>query len=60
MSVRGKLLRISGYLLLWLTAFALLLFGSVWLILKVPAVQNFVVSKAVHYVSNKTHTRVTL
>ncbi|WP_245553811.1 translocation/assembly module TamB domain-containing protein [Cytophaga aurantiaca] len=38
----------------------LVLFGSLWLILKVPAVQNFLVSKATSYVSNKTHTRVEL
>ncbi|HSY62533.1 MAG TPA: hypothetical protein VK796_11685, partial [Cytophaga sp.] len=40
--------------------FFIVLFAALWLTLKVPAVQNFLVSKAITYVSNKTHTRVEL
>jgi len=43
----------------FLIAFVVL-FVVAWGILKVPAVQNFLVSKATGYVSSKTHTRVEL
>ncbi|MGN6648131.1 MAG: translocation/assembly module TamB domain-containing protein, partial [Cytophaga sp.] len=38
----------------------LFLFISLWAILKVPSVQNFLVSKVTSYISDKTHTRVEL
>lgn len=38
----------------------MLLFVLAWGVLKVPAVQNFLVRKVTSFVSNKTHTRVEL
>lgn len=57
---RNKIIKISAQIVLWLTGIFMFLFAGVWLILKVPSVQNFLVTKATAYVSDKTHTRVEL
>ena len=41
-------------------SFLLLLFLALWLVLKVPAVQNYAVQKTLRYVREKTHTRIEL
>lgn len=60
MTIGRKVLRIASKTLLGIIGLFIVLFASLWLILKVPSVQNFLVSKATTYVSKKTHTRVEL
>ncbi len=60
MAIVKKIVRILLKALLWILCFFVLLFGLVWMILKVPRVQNYLVSKATHFVSSKTHTKVLL
>ena len=55
-----KAVRVTSKIFLWLIVLFMVLFASVWIILKVPAVQNFLTTKATSYISNKTHTRVEL
>lgn len=49
-----------GKTILFLLGFFLVLFGLVWAVLKFPTVQNYLVHKATHFVSEKTGTRVEL
>ena len=60
MSVGRKAIKIASKILLGIIGLFIVLFTSLWLILKVPTVQNFLVTKATSYLSNKTHTRVQL
>jgi len=60
MTTGRKIIKIASKILLGIIGLFIVVFASLWLILKVPAVQNFLVSKATSYVSNKTHTRVEL
>ena len=60
MTLGRKALRIASKTLLIIIGLFLVLFTSIWLILKVPSVQNYLVTKATTYVSKKTHTRVVL
>lgn len=55
-----KAVWIASKIFFWLIGIFLVLFILLWCILKVPAVQNFLTSKATHYISSKTHTRVEL
>lgn len=55
-----KIVRIISKTLLIIIGLFLVLFAAVWIILKVPSVQNYLVTKATTYVSKKTHTRVDL
>jgi hypothetical protein len=59
-SKKNKVLRITAKTIIGLAIAFVVLFGSVWAVLKIPAVQNYLVSKATSYVSKKTHTRVEL
>ncbi|MDF2456982.1 MAG: hypothetical protein K0R51_2975 [Cytophagaceae bacterium] len=54
-AVRIILKTVIGFLIVFV-----LLFVLAWGVLKVPAVQNFLVNKATSFVSSKTHTRVEL
>jgi hypothetical protein len=60
MTLGRKAVRITSKILLFLIGLFLVLFASLWLIIKVPSVQNYIVTKATGYVSQKTHTRVVL
>lgn len=60
MTAGRKIIKIASKILLAIIGLFIVVFASLWLILKVPAVQNFLVSKATSYISNKTHTRVEL
>ncbi|HTF80128.1 MAG TPA: hypothetical protein VL947_00330, partial [Cytophagales bacterium] len=55
-----KILRIVGKIMLSLLVLLLVIFVALWLLLKVPKVQTYLVHKATHYVSDKTKTRVEL
>lgn len=55
-----KIVRIVSKTFLVFIGLFLFLFASLWAVLKVPSVQNFLVSKATTYISDKTHTRVEL
>ena len=55
-----KAVRVASKILIWLLGIFTVLFILLWSVLKVPAVQNFLIKKATGYVSNKTHTRVEL
>ncbi|HSZ71686.1 MAG TPA: hypothetical protein VK750_03350, partial [Cytophagaceae bacterium] len=58
--IRNKALRVVVKTILWLIGIVLVSGFSIWVILKVPRVQNFLVHKITSFVSNKTHTRVEL
>jgi hypothetical protein len=60
MTLGRKAVRITSKILLFVIGLFLVLFATVWLIIKVPAVQNYIVKKSTGYVSEKTHTRVVL
>jgi hypothetical protein len=55
-----KILRISAKIFLWVIGIFLILFSCIWIVLKVPRVQNYLVKKVTSYVQTKTHTRVEL
>ncbi len=55
-----KIVRFVSKTFLALIGLFLFLFVSLWAVLKVPSVQNFLVSKVTTYISDKTHTRVEL
>jgi hypothetical protein len=59
-SKKNRIVRIIAKTAIGLAAAFFVLFLMVWGILKVPAVQNFLVNRATTYVSHKTHTRVEL
>lgn len=55
-----KIARVCAKLLIGILVLFVLCFTAVWTVLKVPAVQQFLVGKATHFVSHKTQTRVEL
>ncbi len=55
-----KAIRVASRIIIWLLGIFTVLFILLWSVLKVPAVQNFLIKKATGYVSDKTHTRVEL
>ncbi|MBC7485662.1 MAG: translocation/assembly module TamB [Cytophagaceae bacterium] len=57
---KNKALRILVKTIIGLLVAVVMLFVIVWAVLKIPAVQNFLVDKVTSYVSKKTHTRVEL
>lgn len=57
---KNKALRIVAKTTIGLLVTVVMLFGVVWGVLKIPAVQNFLVNKATSYISKKTNTRVEL
>ncbi len=57
---KNNVLRIAVKTIMGLAIVFVLLFVMIWGILKVPAVQIFLVNKITSYVSKKTHTRVEL
>ncbi|MDB5255375.1 MAG: hypothetical protein JWM14_70 [Chitinophagaceae bacterium] len=59
-SKKNKVIRITAKIIIGLAITFVALFVLLWGVLKVPAVQNFLVNKATSYVSKKTHTRVEL
>ncbi|MBC7418686.1 MAG: hypothetical protein H7325_11085, partial [Pedobacter sp.] len=56
----NRYLRKSLKILLWIIGSIIFLVVAIAVSLNIPAVQNFVKDKAINYLKNKTHTKVSL
>lgn len=55
-----KIIKTSGKILAWVIGSFLALLLVLILLIRLPAIQNFITAKAISYISSKTHTRVAI